>query len=155
MNLKKYLSLSLLSFAMLLSCSEKKNKVDLASTQKANSAQKAVSKHVNIVKSYPKDGTSFTQGLFFINNDLYESSGQYGVSEFKKVDLESGKALKTIKVPKEYFAEGAAEHNGKIYQLTWESGVCFVYNAKTLEKTTEYRYTGEGWGLTNDKDKLF
>src|SRR5580698_2044564 len=78
-----------------------------------------------IVHTYPHDRDAFTQGLLYLNGVLYESTGLYGHSTLRKVDLETGKVLQHIDVPPEYFAEGLAELNGKLYQLTWQHQLAF------------------------------
>jgi len=108
-----------------------------------------------IVKTYPHDSKAFTQGLVFYNGFLYESTGEYGESTLRKVDLETGKVVKKVDLPSESFGEGIALHNGMIYQLTWREGVCRVYNVSDFTLIREFRYQGEGWGLTSDGTNLF
>ena len=108
-----------------------------------------------IVKEYKHDKNAFTQGLVFYNGFLYESTGQHGASSIRKVELRTGKVLRMHKVPSEYFAEGMTILNGKIYQLTWQSSLGFVYNLEDFKLLKEFRYNGEGWGLTHDGKHLF
>ncbi len=110
-----------------------------------------------IVNSYPHDITSYTQGLEFHGDTLYESIGQYGKSKLRKVDLESGEVLKEIKLDDQYFAEGLTILNDKLYQLTWQAGQGFIYDLDTFEKTGTFGYnqSEEGWGLCNNGDKIF
>ena len=103
-----------------------------------------------VVKTYPHDRGAFTQGLLWLEGDLYESTGEYGESSLRRVELETGKVLKRADVPKKYFAEGLAELNGKLYQLTWQEHRAFVYDLKTFQLEREMPYDGEGWGLTTD-----
>lgn len=109
---------------------------------------------VKIVKEYEHDTSSYTQGLFFYKGEMYESTGLYGSSSFRKVELETGKALEKLKFNRKYFAEGSVELGGKIYVLTWESKVAFVYDAETLTFVQSYSYPREGWGLTTDGKQL-
>lgn len=109
---------------------------------------------VKAVKEYEHDTSSYTQGLFFYKGEMYESTGLYGSSTFRKVDLETGKALEKLKFNRKYFAEGSVELGGKIYVLTWESKVAFVYDAETLTFEQSYSYPREGWGLTTDGKQL-
>ncbi|GHT09899.1 glutaminyl-peptide cyclotransferase [Planctomycetales bacterium] len=106
------------------------------------------------VASYPHDEKAFTQGLFFFDGFLYESTGQYGQSTLRKVASQTGQVLAHIDIPKRYFAEGLALADGKIYQLTWQEKVCFVFDLTTLKKTGDFHYKGEGWGLTFDGKDL-
>ena len=109
---------------------------------------------VNVVKEYPHDTNSYTQGLFFHNGDLYESTGQYGSSTFRKVDLATGEALEKLDFNRKYFVEGSVVLGDNLYILTWESKVAFIYDAKTLEYKATYSYPREGWGLTTDGKQL-
>jgi glutamine cyclotransferase len=95
-----------------------------------------------IVNIYPHDSGAFTQGLIFVDGKLYEGTGQEGRSSLRVVDLQSGRVVKKVDVPEPYFAEGITLLNGKIYQLTWQHQVGFVYNAQTLEKTGQFEDTG-------------
>lgn len=107
-----------------------------------------------IVKTYPHDPKAFTEGLFFRDGFLYESTGETGESNLRKVELETGKVLQQKNLARTSFGEGTSIIGDKIYQLTWQEGTAFVYNAATLEPLEQLRYQGEGWGLTNDGTNL-
>ncbi len=107
-----------------------------------------------IVNVYPHDPDAFTQGLEFHDGKLFESTGQEGRSSLRQVELESGKVIKKVEVPPPYFAEGLTVFGGKLYQLTWQHQVGFIYDPNSLEKLGTFAYRGEGWGLTNDKHSL-
>jgi glutamine cyclotransferase len=108
-----------------------------------------------IVKTYPHDTTSYTEGLFLLNNKLYESTGLEGKSELRIEDLNTGKADKMIKLDKQYFGEGISVLNNKLFQLTWQEQKVFVYDPVTLKKINEYEWTtGEGWGMTHNDSEL-
>ena len=109
---------------------------------------------LEVVREYPHDRSSYTQGLFFHQGELYESTGEYGSSTLRKVDLVSGKALTKLDFSKKYFAEGSVVLDGKLYVLTWLNKVAFVYDAATLEYEKAYSYPREGWGLTSDGKSL-
>jgi glutamine cyclotransferase len=106
-----------------------------------------------IVKVYPHDTTSYTEGLEWRSNTLYESGGNYGSSKLFQSSI-NGKALKTIPLDKAYFGEGITLINGKIYQLTWREHRVFVYDAATFKKINEFNWPYEGWGMTNDGKHL-
>lgn len=110
-----------------------------------------------IVNTYPHDMTSYTQGLEFYNGELYESTGQYGESKLRKVDYKTANVLKNVNLPSQYFGEGLTILNEKIYQLTWQEGIGFVYDVDTFEKTSSFKYgkSKEGWGLCNDGTRLY
>jgi glutamine cyclotransferase len=107
-----------------------------------------------IVNMWPHDANAFTQGLIFTGGKLYESTGQEGHSSLREVELQTGKVLKKVEVPEPYFAEGMTLLNGKIYQLTWQHQVGFIYDAQTFEQLGKFNYDGEGWGLTTDGHSL-
>ena len=108
-----------------------------------------------VINKYPHDKNAFTQGLVYHNGFLYESTGQHGKSSLRKVELKTGKVLQKHKVDDEYFAEGMTILKGKIYQLTWQSGLGFIYNLEDFKVEKEFRYSGQGWGLTDNGANLF
>jgi glutamine cyclotransferase len=108
-----------------------------------------------VVKSYPHDPEAFTQGLLFHNGFLYESTGEYGRSSIRKVDIETGKVLQKVDLPKDNFGEGLTLFNGQLYSLTWKEQICRVYSVDDLKLVREFSYTGEGWGITNDGTNLY
>lgn len=108
----------------------------------------------DVIKEYRHDSDAFTQGLIYRDGFLYESTGQYGESTLRKVEIETGKVLQKHNVPKEFFAEGIAVLKDRIYQLTWREQKGFIYDIPTLKPVSEFRYSGEGWGLTEDDKNL-
>ncbi len=107
-----------------------------------------------VVNVYPHDREAFTQGLVFRDDKLLESTGQEGESTLRSVDLDSGQILRKVDLPAQYFAEGMTVLNGKVYQLTWQHQVGFIYDYQTFQQTGQFSYQGEGWGLTNDGHSL-
>ncbi len=103
-----------------------------------------------IVKKYPHDGKAFTQGLVFHDGFLYESTGEQGQSSMRKVDITSGKVLQKHDLPDDIFAEGLTLLGDKFYQVTWQSHIGFTYKLSDMSVGSEFRYNGEGWGLTTD-----
>jgi glutamine cyclotransferase len=110
-----------------------------------------------IINTYPHDPTSFTEGLEFFRDTLYESTGLNGKSYLRKYDYKSGKIYKQIDLDQQYFGEGITIMKDKIYQLTWKEKTGFIYNVNTfkLEKTFTYDKDIEGWGMTNDGTHLY
>ncbi|TDE12338.1 glutaminyl-peptide cyclotransferase [Dyadobacter psychrotolerans] len=101
-----------------------------------------------VLGQFPHLKTSFTEGLEFYKGELYEGTGENGKSQLLKIDLKTGAALKSLNLDKQYFGEGITIVNDKIYQLTWQSGVCFQYNLDfSPDKTFTYYF--QGWGLTH------
>ncbi|MFH6999666.1 glutaminyl-peptide cyclotransferase [Flavobacterium sp. FlaQc-57] len=110
-----------------------------------------------VINTYPHDTTSFTEGLEFYKDTLYESTGQEGNSYIRKYDYKTGKIFKQIDLDKKYFGEGITFINGKLFQLTWQNKTGFIYDANTLklEKTFTYEKDIEGWGMTNDGKYIY
>ena len=109
---------------------------------------------LEVVAEYPHDTQSYTQGLFFNDGRLYESTGLNGKSTFRSVDLQTGKALKRLDFDKKYFVEGSVMFDGNLYIMTWQNRVVFIYDAETLEYKSTHRYARQGWGLTTDGKQL-
>lgn len=109
---------------------------------------------VEVVNQYPHDITSYTQGLFFVGDTLYESTGQWGESTFRMVDLQTGDALRRLDFDEKYFVEGSVIFKDRLYILTWTSKVVFVYDPETLDYQSTISYPREGWGLTTDGKSL-
>ena len=110
-----------------------------------------------VLNTYPHDIASFTEGLEFYKDTLYESIGLYKSSKLLKTDYKTGRTYKSLKLDDRYFGEGITFINNKIYQLTWQEKTGFIYNAKTwkLEKTFMYDKDIEGWGMTNDGKYIY
>ncbi len=108
-----------------------------------------------VVATYPHDRRHYTQGLLWHDGYLYESTGLEGHSALFKIDPASGRALKTERLDRELFGEGLALLDGKFYLLTWQNNRALVYDAETFEKTGEFGYAGEGWGLATDGRYLY
>lgn len=107
-----------------------------------------------VINKYPHDSEAFTQGLIYLDGFLYESTGLYGSSSLRKVQLETGEVLQSIPIDKTFFAEGLAHWNGKFFQLTWREQIGFIYDKERFLKTADFTYGGEGWGLTQDGNSL-
>ncbi|MBF6642033.1 glutaminyl-peptide cyclotransferase [Flavobacterium sp. J49] len=110
-----------------------------------------------VVNTYDHDVDAFTEGYEFYRDTLVESTGQNGKSYFAKVDYKTGKAYKKVDLDQQYFGEGITIINDKVYQLTWQNGEGFVYDAKTMKKIKSFKYdkTVEGWGMTNDGKMIY
>lgn len=110
-----------------------------------------------IINKFPHQPDAYTQGLEFYKGALYESTGHYGSSSLRKIDLETGEVQRKIDIPSQFFAEGITILDDKIYQLTWKGGLGFIYDVNTFEKTGEFDYgqSKEGWGLANDGNTIY
>jgi len=108
----------------------------------------------NVVNVYPHDENAFTQGLIFEDNNIYESTGQYGQSTLCRVELETGNIIKFYALPAQFFGEGITFFEDKIIQLTWKSEKGFVYDKNSFDLLQEFTYPTEGWGITCDGSRL-
>lgn len=110
-----------------------------------------------IINRFPHQTDAYTQGLEFVGDTLYESTGKYGESKLRKVDYQTGAVYKEITLDNSYFAEGLTVFNDKIYQLTWKENTGFIYNLADLKKTGTFVYnkSQEGWGLCNDGTHVY
>ena len=108
---------------------------------------------IKIVNEYPHLDSSYTQGLAFHNNKLFESTGDpntTGSSLVGEIALETGKINRRTGLDNTFFGEGITILGDKIFQITWKNQTCFVYNAPDFAKLKTFTYTGEGWGICND-----
>lgn len=107
-----------------------------------------------IVARFPHDPRAFTQGLLWHDGALFESVGQPGRSEVRRVDPSTGRVLARRAIPADQFGEGLALVGDELVQLTWTSGIAHRYAARDLRPRGNFRYDGEGWGLTTLDDRL-
>ena len=107
-----------------------------------------------VVETYPHDPEAYTQGLQYVDGELYEGTGLLGRSSLRRVDLATGEVLQQIELADQYFGEGIVVIDDRIYQLTWQSHVAFLYDRESFELIDEFSYPTEGWGLTYDGEAL-
>jgi glutamine cyclotransferase len=113
-----------------------------------------VSYGYKIVNIYPHDRSAFTQGLVFTDGIFYEGTGLKGQSTLRKVDPKTGEVLELYRLPDQFFGEGITIYHDKLFQLTFKSGVGFVYDKNSFALLEEFEYPTEGWGLTYDGQQL-
>ncbi len=155
--MKKFLSILSISI-LLVSC----NNGDKPGPDNGNNPPTEIAPPIipyGVIKAYPHDTASFTQGLWVHNGQLYESTGSPEAPDnngswIGPVDLKSGKIEKKASIPDEYFGEGSTILNGKVYYLTYRKKLGFVYEYPSFKKIREFSYATEGWGLTNDGKNL-
>jgi glutamine cyclotransferase len=107
-----------------------------------------------VVHTYPHDPAAFTEGLFYLNGYLYESTGLERHSSIRKVRLESGEVVQKLDIPPEYFGEGIVNWKTHLVSLTWKSHVGFVHDLKSFKLERQFQYDGEGWALTQDGKQI-
>lgn len=109
---------------------------------------------VDVIAEYPHDPAAFTQGLVASGGYLYESTGRYGASSIREVEIETGQVARISALNARLFGEGLTIIGDRAYQLTWRSGLGIVYDLATFDVLDTFRYEGEGWGLTHDGSHL-
>lgn len=107
-----------------------------------------------VVARYPHDVAAFTEGLIYLDGQLYEGTGMTGDSQLRLVDLENGAVLKSVDLNSDEFGEGVTVLGDRIYQLTWKTEIAHVYDLATFEEIGTRSYAGQGWGLTTDGTSL-
>lgn len=107
-----------------------------------------------VVAEYPHDPDAYTQGLLINDGQLYEGTGRYGESGLRRVEMETGEVLQSHSLSEDYFGEGIAAVDDRIYQLTWLAGTGFVYDMESFTELETFSYPTQGWGLTYDGDRL-
>jgi glutamine cyclotransferase len=107
-----------------------------------------------VVAKYPHSTDSYTEGFFYLNGMFYEGTGINGRSAVMAIDPKTGRTSQRHDLPSEYFGEGIVDWGPYIYEWTWTSHVCFVYDRLTLQPVRQLTYTGEGWGMTRTSKEL-
>ncbi|MGA2745560.1 MAG: glutaminyl-peptide cyclotransferase [Candidatus Sulfotelmatobacter sp.] len=124
-------------------------------------ASRQVSAHIPqeytfaIVAVHPHDTTAFTQGLAYHDGFLYEGTGRNGKSSLRKVSIETGEIVQQVNLEPDLFGEGITLLDDKVIQLTWKSGIGFVYDLNSFHLLRRFSYSGEGWGGATDSRELF
>jgi glutaminyl-peptide cyclotransferase len=108
-----------------------------------------------VVRQFPHDATAFTQGLTYHAGYLYEGTGINGRSSLRQVEVETGRIVRKVDLPSEFFGEGITVLNHEVVQLTWLSHVGFLYNLSDFHLVRRFSYPGEGWGITTNGRELF
>ncbi len=151
--MKSYLVV-LLGSCILLGVACKSTNTNDATSNSADAIAAPTALYFDIIKIHPHDTTSYTEGLEWNNNDLIESTGNYGKSRLRILDTIMKDKVAPVKLDVAYFGEGTTLFNGKIYQLTWKEHKVFVYDAKTLKKEKELYWPYEGWGMTHNDSSI-
>lgn len=108
-----------------------------------------------MIRTLPHDTMAFTQGLVVDKGTFVETTGLNGMSTIRRVDIATGRVKARTSLNVRYFGEGVTVLGGKAYMLTWQNMECLVFDVATLKQTGSFRYSGEGWGITNDGTHLY
>ncbi|HEX8527416.1 glutaminyl-peptide cyclotransferase [Allosphingosinicella sp.] len=117
-------------------------------------AQAPPTQGVRVVRTYPHDPGAFTQGLFWLEGKLYESTGLVGQSTIREVNLEDGRVLRSTDIPAGLFGEGIVNWGDEVLSITWQDNVGFRWDRRTFRQTGQWNYGHEGWGLTQDGRRI-
>ncbi len=107
-----------------------------------------------VVATYPHSTESYTEGFFYLDGLFYEGTGLKGRSAVMAIQPETGKPLQRVELPEQYFGEGIVDWGANIYEWTWQSHVCFVYDRFSMRVIRQFAYTGEGWGMTRTAKEI-
>lgn len=158
------LKIILITFLFITSCSTnedvtdvvvKKSETEVEQKLHTSNTPKNRELKVELIGSITHSYDSYTQGLFFDNGFLYESTGEYTKSKLYKINPNNGEIINSKKLPLMIFAEGSDLYNDDIYVLTWKEGFCLVYEKNTFTEKNRFQYNGEGWGLTSDNQYFY
>ena len=105
---------------------------------------------VAVTATYPHDPKAFTEGLFFQDGSLFESTGEVGESGFRQSELATGRVVKSYDLPAPYFGEGIVPWKDKLFELTWKDQKGFIYGLKDFSPVGDFTYAGEGWAATHN-----
>ncbi len=103
-----------------------------------------------VVARYPHSTSSYTEGLLYIDGLFYEGTGLQGHSSVLAIEPATARVVQRLDLPAQYFGEGIVNWGAQLYEWTWQSHVCFVYDRASLRLVRQFAYTGEGWGMTRD-----
>ena len=147
-------SLTLVWVVLLFSCGGNTENNQAQTSAVENPIAIPATLSYTVINSYPHDTAAFTQGLEVYQNGFLESTGLFGRSTLRRVDIQSGKISKSQQLDSLIFAEGLTVFNDTIYQLSWENHLVFMNAAKDFKRIGQLPWTGEGWGITHDENNL-
>lgn len=139
---------SAILFAFLTACQAAPTQPQTSTA--ATLGQQATRYGYRVVATYPHDSRAFTQGLFWLDGHLYETTGQPGGSTIRRVNLEDGRVVQRADMPGRVFGEGSTPWGDQILSITWQEGVGYRWDRRTFRQVGTWRYQGEGWGLANN-----
>jgi glutaminyl-peptide cyclotransferase len=107
-----------------------------------------------VIAKYPHASDSYTEGFFYVDKMFYEGTGRNGHSAVLVIEPKTGRIVQRRDLAPEYFGEGIVDWGPNIYEWTWKSHVCFVYDRQSLRPVKQFTYSGEGWGMTRTTKEL-
>ena len=143
---------ALIATPLLLACQASPSQPETSTA--ATLGREPVTYGFRVVASYPHDPAAFTQGLFWLEGYLYETTGMIGQSTLRRVNLEDGRVLQKVDMPGRVFGEGSTNWGNQIISITWQDGIAYRWDRATFRQVGSHRYQGEGWGLTHNGREL-
>ncbi len=107
-----------------------------------------------VIAKFPHSTESYTEGFLYLDGIFWEGSGLKGQSEVMAVQPATGKVLRHRDLPEQYFGEGIVDWGPNLYEWTWQSHICFVYDRFSLQLVKQFTYEGEGWGMTHTAKEI-
>lgn len=107
-----------------------------------------------VVATYPHSTENYTEGFFYLAGFFYEGTGLNGHSAVIVTEPETGRVLQRVALPEQYFGEGVVDWGPYIFEWTWQSHICFVYDRFSLQPVKQFTYSGEGWGMTRTATEI-
>ncbi len=142
------------SVVFFFACGNQQQETQDSAENEKTTIEAPVNIPFTIINSYPHDTAAFTQGLEIYKGVFIESTGLFGRSSLRKVDIKSGRISKNQKMDSVIFAEGVTVFNDTIYQLSWENHLIFMYEVNNFKSLGKLPWSGEGWGITHDSISL-
>ncbi len=141
----------------LTACAGGSSRMKATSADAASPAPEPVEYTFRVKQSWPHSTSAYTQGLQYLDGLLWEGTGLHGQSVVRTTDLTTGKSRELARLPQSEFGEGITILGDSLYQLTWQENTCHLYRItdRGLDKLRDFRYTGEGWGITSDGQRLY
>lgn len=139
------------AFLLLAACQAQPSQPQ--SSTASTLGQTVVDYGYRVVATYPHDREAFTQGLFWLDGHLYETTGMVGRSTLRRVNLEDGRVVQKVDIPG-IFGEGSTNWGDQIISITWQDGIGYRWDRASFRQLGTWRYQGEGWGLTQNGREL-
>jgi glutamine cyclotransferase len=153
---KKYIFIFWASVFVLYSCNNKPQETTVHTPDNSSVAAPAALTY-KVTGTLPHDTAAYTEGFELRENRLYEGTGTLENSFISIADTSNGKVLKKYPVTdKTIYGEGISILGNRLYQLSYQNHVAFVYDLKDLSKPVgTFKWPYEGWGMTNDGKNLY
>ena len=107
-----------------------------------------------VVAKYPHATANYTEGFFYKDGLFYEGTGREGHSLIQATEPATGKVVRQYQLPAQYFGEGIVDFGDKLLEWTWQSHTGFFLDRNTFQVTGQFKYDGDGWGMTRNETEV-